>query len=170
MFINNNAEVKGGAIYYNFKRPELEDLLFSNNSAIYGPDIASYAVRIAEVDNTSQNMTLNNLASGMTLSESPPDTTRTQLELVLLDYDDQVMLLSDEATIKIDGIDTDSQIIGFGESKMNSGVALFETLGFQNTVGGQGIKFMASSKDIDTDKVSYLDLTTDNSITANFRY
>ena len=168
--MNNNAEIQGGAIYYNFKRPEMEDLTFSDNSAMYGPDIASYAVRIAEVDNTSQNITLSYLSSGMTLSESSSSSNHTQLELVLLDFDDQVMVLSDEATIKIDGVSTNSQIIGFGESKMNSGIAVFDTIGFQHEVGAQEIRFMASSKDINDVKVAYIDLTTDNSITANFRY
>jgi predicted outer membrane repeat protein len=46
-FINNAAVEQGGAIYYNYRRPKLEDIVYSSNRATYGPDIASYPVRIA---------------------------------------------------------------------------------------------------------------------------
>jgi predicted outer membrane repeat protein len=41
-FSNNTAGMKGGAIFYDQKRPYLSSNNFTNNNAIYGPDYASY--------------------------------------------------------------------------------------------------------------------------------
>ena len=46
-FINNSASESGGGVYYNLNRPTLNNLMFTNNSADYGPDIASYAVKVS---------------------------------------------------------------------------------------------------------------------------
>ena len=45
-FINNTAVEAGGAIAYDLYPPELEDNYFVNNTAVYGPDIASYPYKI----------------------------------------------------------------------------------------------------------------------------
>jgi predicted outer membrane repeat protein len=41
-FIANSASLKGGAIYYDTYKPFLTNNTFLNNSAPYGPDLASY--------------------------------------------------------------------------------------------------------------------------------
>lgn len=46
-FINNSAGINGGAINYNYNKPVfLGNNTFSNNSAQYGKNIASYPVFI----------------------------------------------------------------------------------------------------------------------------
>jgi predicted outer membrane repeat protein len=45
-FSSNSASVKGGAIYYDTYKPFLTNLSFNNNSAPYGPDLASYPTQI----------------------------------------------------------------------------------------------------------------------------
>lgn len=46
-FTNNQAEIEGGAVKYISKRPRnLTENYFSNNSAIYGKNLASYPIRL----------------------------------------------------------------------------------------------------------------------------
>ena len=76
-FLSNSALV-GGAIKYSLYRPRLTNVTFSNNSANYGPNIASYPVKIG-IDNMTDNIKLENIASGQ-IYNSP-------LYMTLLDYD-----------------------------------------------------------------------------------
>ena len=45
-FAENSASLEGGAIKWNDEMPILIDNLFSNNSAIYGENIACFAIRM----------------------------------------------------------------------------------------------------------------------------
>ena len=45
-FTNNEATVEGGAIKWNDEMPTFLDNIFSNNSAIYGKNIASFPIRM----------------------------------------------------------------------------------------------------------------------------
>jgi predicted outer membrane repeat protein len=47
LFEQNGASVKGGAISYNFYKPILgEGVVFIENSAPYGPDVAGYPLML----------------------------------------------------------------------------------------------------------------------------
>lgn len=53
-FLNNKAFIEGGAIKWNDEMPILLNNYFSNNSAIYGENIASFPIRIiAKLYNSS---------------------------------------------------------------------------------------------------------------------
>ena len=75
----------GGGIYYNLNRPSLEGCSFNNNSALYGPDIASYAVKIVKSGTQENKITLNDVASGLQYKNT--------LSFDLIDYDEQEHLL-----------------------------------------------------------------------------
>ena len=45
-FKNNTSSKQGGAIYYDLYRPNMTNVIFINNTAPYGPNIASYPVKI----------------------------------------------------------------------------------------------------------------------------
>ena len=63
-FSSNIAEISGGGIQYNLYRPSFSNLKFINNSALYGQDIGSYAVKL-EIENSTQNIIhVNNATSG----------------------------------------------------------------------------------------------------------
>ena len=63
-FSSNVAEISGGGIQYNLYRPSFRNLKFINNSALYGPDIGSYAIKL-EIENSTQNIIyVNNATSG----------------------------------------------------------------------------------------------------------
>ena len=68
-FYNSVAEVKGGAIYYDLYRPVFNNISFSNNSAQYGNDIASYPIKIKLRGSDSDQIILQNVVSGQIHSQ-----------------------------------------------------------------------------------------------------
>ena len=160
----------GGALYYDYRRPMLLQNTFINNTAQYGHNIASYPVRIANVDSMNESISLRNVGSGINLHNSPPSSNTSYLKLGLVDYDDQIMVISNSSKISITNIDNSSSVIGTSEMVTTQGVAQFDNIGFVNMPGSTNVMFNASSEDIDNHKVSRLDLAIDNTITVNFRY
>mmetsp|Transcript_19548 Transcript_19548/g.35784 ORF Transcript_19548/g.35784 Transcript_19548/m.35784 type:complete len:783 (-) Transcript_19548:1495-3843(-) len=49
-FTGNSAKKNGGAIDWTYAKPTIEDNVFINNSAEYGPDIASYGFGLTYID------------------------------------------------------------------------------------------------------------------------
>lgn len=166
----NTASIQGGGVYYNFRRPMLTNVSYDSNLAPYGSDIASYAVRIAEVDYLDQNMTLTDVASGITLNESPISMDRTGLQLAIVDVDNQVMNLMDIGTVKIREVTDQAETTGITEARIIQGVAEFDDIGFTYSPGATNIQFEATSSEIDAIKTETIDLTTDDSITVDFRF
>ena len=75
-FARNSAGRKGGAIVWNRFKPTLSDLTFSNNSALYGNNIASFPVQLAI--NTLSSTSLSFIPSGQ--------TAETPISVALLDH------------------------------------------------------------------------------------
>ena len=101
-FTNNSAHIEGGALKYTSKRP-LEILLnlFKNNTAVYGPNLASYPVRIRLFDENDTKLypydtlyILGNEVSNSDISQS--------LRFGLFDTDDQECTLINTGSIYID--------------------------------------------------------------------
>jgi hypothetical protein len=63
--IGNKATESGGAIEYDIYRPEFVNNEFVNNSAIYGPNIASYPVKIKVKNSNEDQLILSNIGSGL---------------------------------------------------------------------------------------------------------
>ena len=169
-FEQNQASTQGGAIYYNFVRPSLVGNTFVSNDAVYGENIASYAVRIVQIGQESNNIVLDGVASGRELINSPTSNNQSRIELTLVDYDDQVMNLVNSSNIKIVSTNDSTQAIGTSEVRAIEGKSSFENIGFIDYPGAQNTTFMASSTEIDQNKVQHIALSTDNSITVTFRY
>lgn len=85
-FRSNVASHEGGAIRWTDWKPTLINLTFEDNRAAYGPNIASFAIAIANASRTS----LKNVASGQVVADS--------LGAALLDHYGQVMA-TDSATL-----------------------------------------------------------------------
>ena len=169
-FIENRGVIQGGAMYYDFKRPELINNTYINNTAEYGPEIASYAVRIVEINQINQNIQIINAGSGLTLKESPAAENIAYLNLTVVDYDNQTMILENSNKISILPLDIGASVIGTYTAKTINGIASFETIGFEYSPGAKNIRYKASSPQIDDNKISYLQLPTDNSINVSFRH
>ena len=92
-FENNIAFEKGGAIHYTYRRPLLMNVSYSNNTAEYGPNISSYAVKITFAETGNDKMHLSNIGSGIVYEKT--------LNFSLRDYDNQVMVLNNVNQILI---------------------------------------------------------------------
>ena len=142
-FSNNDASSKGGAIYYSYQRPELSGNIFRNNTAKYGPNIASFPVRIVLANTQEGSLVLNNVGSGI---EYPED-----LVFSLVDSDGQTMLLDSESTLKISGVDNEASLEGIDYSKVSQGTATFKGLTFIAKPGSKHMKYKLTSEAVNTE-------------------
>ena len=94
-FTNNSATNSGGAIRYNLFRPSFINNTFINNSAAYGPDIGSYAIKIKQKNNNGNTIQLENVGSGLEYEGV--------ISLEIVDHDGQVMNLDSTSQIEIKG-------------------------------------------------------------------
>ena len=161
-FINNIAIQQGGAIYYNFRRPHILNTFYSNNTALYGPNIASYPVRIVFNNSANDSMRLTDVVSGAAYSN--------KLNLTIIDYDNQVMNLLSNSQIKIVAVINNATVKGIDSSKLIDGVAEFDNIQFIYKPGHPNTTYLAISNLIDANKVRYVDVSTDNTISVSFRY
>ena len=161
-FSNNMASVQGGAIYYNYRRPEMSNIEYHNNTASYGSDIGSYPVRIVNNVMMDEPIVLTNVASGLTYNET--------LILLLVDYDGQTMNLISNGQIKIVPVTNGASLSGVDYSVLVNGQSDFDSLQFVYAPGQVNIQFLATCDLIDQEKVSYLNLPTNDSIDVSFRY
>ena len=165
VFTNNNAIRQGGAIYYDYVRPRIEEVEYTNNSAEYGLNIASYPVKIRQINSTEIDVYLRNVGSGIVYD--------TILYFGLYDYDGQIMVLDNSDQIVISAIDTQAiSISGTNVGLLSQGVASFDNLIFVSTPGSTDISYRATSKAIDTDKIENVfgQTINDNNIYVNFRF
>lgn len=92
--IENKATESGGAIKYDVFRPETTNNEFVNNSAVYGPNIASYPVKIKVKDSNEDQIILSNVGSGLetelNLGKIIYYLCNNCIELALYDHDDQI--------------------------------------------------------------------------------
>lgn len=157
----NVAVSKGGGIYYGYKRPQLANTTFKDNSALYGPDLASYPVKINFYKKYSEVIVIDNIGSNKVIEP---------FSLALLDYDNQVMVLNNENQISIIPVDQVS-IEGTNSVLMREGVSYFANLIAVAAPGSSGVRIKATSKDIDSAKIQkiYGSSISDNIAYLNFR-
>ena len=160
-FVRNTAEVQGGAIYYNFKRPTMSNLMFDGNTAPYGVNIASYSIKIVEVGSLNTSVIYQDIPSGIKIGSS--------LKLVLLDFDNQTV--SDNSnSIKINAITQGASVSGFNSAKINNGIAEFNNLIFIAAPGAKHIMYKATSNAIDVIKNQAQGVSTYTTIDVSFRF
>ncbi|CAI2365727.1 unnamed protein product [Moneuplotes crassus] len=165
IFEKNSATVKGGAISYNYNLPSITKTTFINNSAVYGPNYASYPARIGERNSTINDpIEIDNVASGIIITQT--------LELALIDLDDQVMVLDDENQILILPSDSsNSSVSGTNTAKVKRGVAVFDNLALEVRKELRSSNFSVSSKSINSAKVKQVlgSSFQQKKLEANFR-
>ena len=138
--------------------------MFTNNSAVYGPNIASYAVKVYQKGGSLNEINLKDVGSGVLLSKS--------LELVLADYDNQQMVLDNMTQIKIFPSANSSKTSGVNSEKVVSGVADFKSLIFVGEPGSQNVTFVVESKALSDPKISeiYGANAFSNKVSVSLRY
>lgn len=173
VFQNNIADTMGGAIYYNYKRPVLSqnesDMAaydayntFVNNTAQYGPDIASYAIKLVMNESDSDQFKIDNVGSGVKLSYP--------IYFSLVDYDGQVMILNSQSQIRISSFLPNTFLLGIVSAKVNSGVSIFDDLTFLYSPGQLNIEYRIVSKALDYEKLDALGISASKSLYVSFRY
>ena len=168
-FSNNTASSSGGAIRYNLQRPEMNNNTFENNTAAYGPNIASYAVKIVNTGTNQTTIEIDNVGSGVKYENS--------INVSLVDIDDQVMSLDNESTVRVSPVSSPSRISGTNFAKFTNGMAILDYLEFIHQPGTENVEFEMYSQSLDFDQVKNgLNLTDDqlqqfrSNIMVAFRY
>ena len=90
-FINNTADLQGGAIHYYDFWPTITHTQFIDNTAPYGHDIGSYASGYVIDGITDKHMT--QVASGQSIAQT--------ITVKLIDYDNQVVSIDSTSTIEL---------------------------------------------------------------------
>lgn len=156
----------GGGIYYNLIRPEMENITYINNSAPYGPNIASYSVKIVERGTQNNKIMLEDVPSNLVYDEI--------LLLDLIDFDGQVMALENSASIKILIEDPSLSIRGTDSGRAVNGQATLNGTIFIGEVGLRNAQYLLTSQIIDQRIINeVLDNSGgdyNNLISASFRY
>ena len=162
-FSNNVAEVSGGGIMYNLYRPSFRNLKFINNSALYGPDIGSYAIKL-EIENSTQNIIYVNNATSGKVSQT--------FKVRILDYDNQVMNLDSASKITIKANTTGALTDGKNIVVARSGIVNLNELILINTPGSQNNSFSVNldSINIEIARAVYGKNYNFPTISVNFRF
>jgi len=146
VFTSNKALEQGGAIDYNYIRPDIVECTFTNNSAQYGPDIASYPVKIRMTEGIHSDIHLQDIGPGIDMD--------VPLSLSLLDFDNQTMVLNSLDQISIFAVNTsEASTTGTNTVRLRNGVAVFDAIQFVSEIGTEAVEYNAVSKAIDTSKV-----------------
>lgn len=163
-FINTKAVSSGGAIKYDVYRPILANNIFINNTAEYGPTIASYAVKIKIKDSTDDLMNFSNVGSGI-----QSDVIFT---LALYDYDEQIMNLDSSSQILIKTLDSEGELAGTTSVTIKNGEAFLNDVTFIANPGTTNVNYKVSSTGINNEVVvkQFGSTFTQNDIIVSFRF
>lgn len=153
----------GGGIYYDLYRPKLNNNIFENNSAIYGPDIASYPIKIKMINISSDDIMFDELVSGQTISPS--------IELCLVDHDEQIVLNDYSSKITISKINSNTTVSGTNEVVVKGGVATFSDLTLIAKPTSENVPFNVHSPSLNSDilNLQYNSSLSQANILASFR-
>ena len=158
---NNRAIVNGGGIYYSLRRPNLINVQYSNNSANYGANIASYPVKIVEVSSLNTSIIFTDIPSGIKMSSI--------LQLALQDLDGQT-IPEDLYQIKISSANANASVSGYDSSRTIQGIATFTNLVLISKPGATHVAFKATSNAISSSINQQLGMPTVSPIDVSFRY
>lgn len=121
-------------------------MTYINNQAGYGPDIASYPVKISrEISSEVYDNSVDGLVSGQTLPK---------IVLHLLDYDNQIASTTHGGSVTISRIGSDTEVSGSSSASIINGVAEFIDLILIAPPGSKNVSFEMSSSRIDSDIVT----------------
>ena len=162
-FSNNYAQNSGGGFIYDLYRPTLSNIVFINNSALYGPNIASYPIKIKIGDTSINTVTVNDAVSGQVTQA---------FTFNILDFDDQVITLDSVSKITVRPSTAGAQIDGKSIGVANAGVVYMDRVVLISMPGSTNVVFSVTPSTINVDiaKAVYGDNYKLPSIIANFRY
>jgi hypothetical protein len=142
-FSGNSAAKNGGAVYWTKQQPTFFNNSFSDNAAVYGPDVASFGVKMKsqDFDEGKQSKVSGdsyvNIASGQRLPQP--------IVIALVDHTGQVVKTDNTSTASISPADT-ANVTVTGNSKVTAveGVYSFTEVKF-SAQPGVNVKALFSS-------------------------
>lgn len=141
VFSNNSASISGGSVQYDLYRPHFENNQFENNTAEYGPNIASYPIKIMLKDTDIDQVVLSDIGSGV--------EEIMELQLSLNDHDNQITTLENSAQIIIKEIEDSTLVTGQSAIVVKKGEVKFQVLSFESEQGRVNVPFELTSDAID---------------------
>jgi hypothetical protein len=162
VFNQSMASKSGGAIRYNLYRPEFNNNQFTNNTALYGQNIASYPIRMRMGNATANNLMISDVPSGIKYQNI--------LNFSLVDHDDQVMVLDDVSLIEVKG-GSNFSTSETTAVKVTKGISTFDNLVFIANPGMKNVLFQIQSDALDLHalQLQYSE-PFDNKLDVSFRY
>lgn len=163
-FRNNRARDSGGAIWYDAYRPSMTNVTFTNNTAPYGPNIASYAVKALLVSDSPSESVIYEAASGQVHDG--------ELKFRLSDYDNQTFYSQTSGLMSLTALDSSAKALGLSTAPIVQGITTFKDVIFQAEPGSQNVEFTAKAFSIDSQRVQKVFgvSSLDESFFVNFRY
>lgn len=141
-FTDNQAYYSGGAIYYDSFRPSMEEVTFSGNTVrSYGPNIASYPVKVILLDNSTETLHIENTPPGQEYDQT--------LQFGLVDYDEQIITSTSTGTISIFATTPGGKALGSSSAPIVSGIATFKGVIFEALPGSQRVEYSLRSSVVD---------------------
>jgi hypothetical protein len=136
---------------------------YESNSAVYGDDIASYAVKIATTDSLNSQIDLENVGPGIAVPS---------INFHLVDFDDQIMISDSVSQIKIISLTEKGIVEGTNLVKVNKGTAKFSNLVFRHPPGSDHVSFQLVSNTVNqkTIEAAFGNVISENVIDVSFRF
>jgi len=160
--------VNGGAIVFNSYSPLIQNIVYYNNTAEFGSNIANYPTRIKELINENELVNLiklSNIPSG--------EKIETPIILAIVDVEqDDIFTSNSKASISIEPLDAKSKIEGQSTIRLFKGIGSFTESIFQASPGRTGVRYLMTSSAINYEMLQYLDKNTytQQIFTVDFRW
>ena len=100
---------------------------------MYGPNIASYPLKIVRRGTTDNKIRLNDVASGIFITEP--------LEFDIIDYDGQIVHQSNNDIVKVVPVSENAFVSGYDFSPIVNGSVNFTHLNFMSSNGAQDLVY-----------------------------
>ena len=124
-FTLNSASTQGGSLKWDHSRPSFTNLLFQNNSAAYGADMASFPVLMSPQTSSSTRL----LASyvGEINGIAPGQTTTSPIILAITDDQGNIVSIDNTSTATLSTTNPDVAISGLTQVTAVNGVFTFDS-------------------------------------------
>ena len=131
-FGSNLAKIEGGAIKWQETKPELKEVKFTRNNAIYGRSISSYPVGIRfEASNKTSKKSENSHA----IEVVPGKQLEESITFSLVDHYGNIVVLDTSSIATLTSLDNDVSISGQTKVQSNQGKFTFDKVTISATPG-----------------------------------
>jgi hypothetical protein len=144
-FTSNAAALNGGAVYWTKQQPVFSNNSFTNNSAVYGPDIASFGIKLTSLDFQETTGKLSKVSGDTYLNIGSGQRLPQTISIALKDHAGQVVTTDNSSIASVLPANPDNVTVT-GESRVTAvqGVYYFTGVKF-SAEPGVNIKVLLSS-------------------------